>query len=143
MTERQKLTLSQKIAELQQLTKALRSLQKKIDRKQFLAEDFVRRAIERYLQLSIEATLDISDQIINEENLRKPTEYKDNILILGEQGILPKSFAARFSRAAGFRNILVHDYVRLDKEKVYEHFKKDVVDIEKFIKAVLIYLKKH
>lgn len=143
MTERQKLTLSQKIAELQQLTKTLRLLQKKINRKQFLAEDFIRRAIERYLQLAIEATLDISDQIINEENLRKPTEYKDNILILGEQGILPKNFAVRFSRAAGFRNILVHDYVRLDKEKVYEHFKKDAADIEKFIKAVLIYLKKH
>ena len=143
MTKRQKLTLVQKIAELQQLTKALRLLQKKIDRKRFLAEDFIRRAIERYLQLAIEATLDISDQIINEENLRKPAEYKDNILILGEQGILPKKFAVRFSLAAGFRNILVHDYVRLDKEKVYEHFKKDATDIEKFIKAVLVYLKKH
>lgn len=143
MTERQKLTFAQKIAELQQLTKALRSLQKKIDRKRFLAEDFIRRAIERYLQLAIEATLDISDQIINEENLRKPTEYKDNILILGEQGILPKSFAVRFSHAAGFRNILVHDYVRLDKEKVYEHFKKDAADIEKFTKFILLYLKKH
>ena len=35
----------------------------------------------------------------------------------------------------------MHDYVRLDKEKVYEHFKKDATDIEKFIKAVLVYLK--
>lgn len=143
MTERQKLTLVQKIAELQQFVKILRTLQKKINRKQFLSEDFVRRAVERYLQLAIEATLDISDQIINEEGLRKPKEYRDNILILGEQGILPKSFAVRFAHAAGFRNILVHDYVRLNKEKVYEHFKKDAVDIEKFIKAVLIYLKKH
>lgn len=143
MTQRQKLTLAQKIAGLQQFTKTLRALQKKIDRKQFLAEDFLRRAIERYLQLAIEATLDISDQIINEEGLRKPKEYRDNILILGENNILSKKFAERFSLAAGFRNILVHDYVRLDKEKVYEHFKKDAVDIEKFIKFVLIYLKKH
>lgn len=142
MTKRQKLTLVQKIAELQQFAKTLRALQKKIDRKQFLAEDFVRRAVERYLQLAIEAALDISDQIINEEGLRKPKEYRDNILILGEQGILPKSFSARFSLAAGFRNILVHDYVRLDKEKVYEHFKKDVVDMEQFTKFVLLYLKK-
>lgn len=102
----------------------------------------MRRAIERYLQLAIEASLDISDQIINEEGLRKPKEYRENILILGEQGILPKSFSARFSFAAGFRNILVHDYVRLDKEKVYEHFKKDAADIEKFAKFILLYLKR-
>lgn len=143
MTERQKLTLAQKITELQQFVKTLRVLQKKIDRKQFLAEDFIRRAVERYLQLAIEAALDISDQIINEEGLRKPKEYRENILILGEQGILPKGFSARFSLAAGFRNILVHDYVRLDKEKVYEHFKNDAADIEKFVKFVLLYLKNH
>lgn len=143
MTERQRLTFAQKIAELQQFVKSLRVLQKKIDRKQFLTEDFARRAIERYLQLAIEAALDISDQIINEEGLRKPKEYRDNILILGENGILPKKFANQFSCAAGFRNILVHDYVRLDKDKVYEHFKKDAADIEKFIKYILVYLKKH
>lgn len=40
----------------------------------------VRRIIERYLQLAIEAVLDISDQIINENALRKPEEYKDAIL---------------------------------------------------------------
>lgn len=143
MTERQKLTIAQKITELQQFAKTLRELQKKINRKQFLTEDFMRRAVERYLQLAIEAALDIADQIINEEGLRKPKEYRDNILILGEKGILSKKFADQFSYAAGFRNILVHDYVRLDKEKVYEHFKKDAADIEKFIKFVLVYLKKH
>lgn len=141
MTERQKLTLTERLDQLKQFIKALRTLQKTVNRKRFFSEEMVRRIIERYLQLALEAVLDIADQIINQEKFRKPKEYRDTILILGEEGILPKAFAYEFSGAAGFRNILVHDYVRLDNKKVYIHFKNDVRDIEKFIKYVLKYMR--
>lgn len=142
MTERQKLTLGDRIAQLQRFTKTLRGLQKMVDRKKFFSEETVRRMIERYLQLALEAVLDISDQVINQEKFRKPKEYRDNILILGEERILPKAFAHKFSPAAGFRNILVHDYVKLDNQKVYAHFRNDVNDIERFVRYILRYLKR-
>ncbi|PIQ77828.1 hypothetical protein COV82_02635 [Candidatus Peregrinibacteria bacterium CG11_big_fil_rev_8_21_14_0_20_46_8] len=141
MTERKKLTLAQKIQQLQGFTKALLDLQKKVHQKQFLSDEILRRGIERYLQLSLEAVLDISNTIINEESLEKPNEYKDAILILGQAGILPKKFAEKFAPAAGFRNILVHDYVQLDVKKVFAHFKQDAKDIEIFLKHILKYLK--
>lgn len=142
MTERQKLTLGERIAQLQQFVKALRRLQKMVDRKKFFSEESVRRMIERYLQLALEAVLDISDQVINQEKFRKPKEYRDNIFILGEEGILSKAFTYKFAPAAGFRNILVHDYVKLDNKKVYAHFRNDVKDIEQFIRYILKYLKR-
>lgn len=133
--------MAEKIAHLQKMVKSLRQLQKTVDKKKFFSEEMIRRVVERYLQLALEAVLDIADQVINEEKFKKPREYKDNILILGEEKILPKEFAFKFSGAAGFRNILVHDYVKLDNAKVYLHFKKDAGDIEKFLKYILKYLK--
>lgn len=126
-----------KLSKLEELVKSIKKLQNLVDRKKFLTDDIVRKAIERYLQLAIEATLDIADQIINEEGFRKPEDYKENIIILGENKILPKNFAYKFSAAAGFRNILVHDYIKLDNEKIFEHFKNDAKDIEKFMKYII------
>lgn len=132
-----RISIFTKLSKLEELIKAIKKLQKLVDRKKFLTDDIVRKAIERYLQLAIEAVLDISDQVINEKGYRKPEDYKDGILILAENKILPKKFAENFSKAAGFRNILVHDYVDLDQEKIYQHFKEDSGDIEKFMKYVI------
>lgn len=141
MTKKSKLTLSEKIARLKEFLHALKRLQKTVDHKKFFSEEMVRRTIERYLQLALEAAFDIANHIINEEGLRKPQEYRDSMDILAENKILPGSFAFRFSAAAGFRNILVHDYVKLNNEKVFVHFKKDSKDIETFLKYIVKYLR--
>lgn len=142
MTKRQKLTLAQKISQIQAFVKALKKLQKEVSRKKFFSEEMIRRLVERYLQLALEGVLDIAEQLIAEEGFTKPKEYRDAILILGECKVLPSSFAFHFAPAAGFRNILVHDYVKLDNAKVFEHFKKDSADIEKFLRYVAKFLRK-
>lgn len=138
-----KISLSAKIAKLQELIKKIRILQGRVDLKQFLTDDVVRSAVERYLQLALEAVLDIADQVIGEQDFRKPEDYKDNILILAENKVIPQAFAKRFALAAGFRNILVHDYLKLDYEKVYQHFKEDTRDLEQFLKYIARYLKEN
>ncbi len=37
---------------------------------------------------------------------------------------------------AGFRNILVHEYLEIDRRRVYQVLRDDLVDFERFIKAV-------
>ena len=37
---------------------------------------------------------------------------------------------------AGFRNILVHEYLEIDRHRVYRALRDDLGDFEKFIKAV-------
>lgn len=41
---------------------------------------------------------------------------------------------------AGFRNILVHDYLKIDREIVYEVILNNLKDIEKFIKVIVEYI---
>lgn len=41
---------------------------------------------------------------------------------------------------AGFRNILVHDYMRLDRGLVYEIINNNLKDIEEFIRIIIEYI---
>jgi len=102
----------------------------------------LRGAVKRYLHLSAECVIDIAEIMISELGLRKPEEYKESINILGEAGIIPDEFAYYFSPVAGFRNILVHEYAKIDLSEVHRHLHKDLGDFEKFSKYLIDYLNK-
>lgn len=71
-------------------------------------------ALERYLQLAIEACIDIAELIISDQRLPTPQTAREALELLGKHDILEKEFATSFADAAGFRNILIHDYLELD-----------------------------
>jgi uncharacterized protein YutE (UPF0331/DUF86 family) len=102
----------------------------------------LRGAVERYLHLAVESVLDIAEMMIAEFGLRKPEEYRECIDILGEVGILPDEFAYRFAPVAGFRNILVHEYARVDLAEVHRHLQNDLGDFEEYARHVAMYLEK-
>lgn len=102
----------------------------------------LRGAVERYLQLSAECVIDIAEIMIAELGLRKPEEYREAIDILGEAGILPDEFAYYFAPIAGFRNILVHEYARIDLREVHRHLQHDLTDFDKFIGYIIKYLRR-
>jgi uncharacterized protein YutE (UPF0331/DUF86 family) len=37
---------------------------------------------------------------------------------------------------AGFRNILVHEYLEIDRHRVYHMLERDLADFDRFIKAI-------
>lgn len=100
----------------------------------------LRGAIERYLHLSAECVIDIAEITISERELKKPEEYRESIEILGEAGIIPAEFAYNFAPIAGFRNILVHEYAKVDLEEVQRHLQEDLKDFEKFSKYIVDFL---
>lgn len=55
----------------------------------FKEDPLIHGSAERYLQLAIEALLDIGNHIIADRGLRKPDTYQEIFLILGEAKILP------------------------------------------------------
>jgi len=111
--------------------------------KQFKNDFTLRGAVERYFQLSIECIIDIGEILIANLRLKKPEDSKDVIDILGEAKIIPNKFAFYFGPVAGFRNILVHDYLDIDYKKVYEHLQNDLDDFDKFAKYIAKYLQKN
>jgi len=97
-------------------------------------------AIERFFQLAIEAVIDVTNLLNAEYRFRPAQDAKESIRILGEEGVLDEKFAENFSGVASFRNILVHQYLDIDYQKVADDL-NHLDDFEKFATQVARYLK--
>lgn len=115
--------LSERLARLEPLRN--RSLE------EFNADPYLKDIVERNLEVAAQCCIDICNRIIAMENLRKPTDYYEAFLILGEAEVLDVDFAKKLAPIARFRNILVHDYLKLDWELVYKNL-QGLEDLEQF-----------
>lgn len=130
-----------RLDELNEYSKILKELQQ-ASRSEFIADYHVYGLAERYLQLSIECLLDIGRLIITGLGLRKPNRHQEIVEILWEADVLSTDLASRLQGIAGFRNILVHNYLKINRGFVYENLQKGVVDLEDFSREVVEFLKK-
>ena len=86
--------------------------------------------------ISIQSAIDIANHIIADKGLRKPSTYRESFEILSEERLIPKVLSDRLSDLAGFRNILVHIYLRLDIDAVYEVLQRDLSALKEYERAV-------
>lgn len=101
-----------------------------------------RRACERLLQVSIESMIDICAIIVSGLRLGLPAEEDDLFDKLEQAGIISPLMAANLKKMRGFRNILVHEYGRINDELVYNMLKTQMNDFDEFKKEILNYINK-
>ncbi|MFO7986436.1 MAG: DUF86 domain-containing protein [Desulfatiglandaceae bacterium] len=127
--------ITRRIEKLREYVKYLRELGER-SKDRFVSDPFVYGNVERFLHLAIQSVLDIGSHIIAAKQLETPEEYQDIFRILGEQGILPEEFAKSLQPMAGLRNILVHDYLEVDREELYRIVTENLKDFEIFAKHI-------
>lgn len=91
---------------------------------EYLADRPRQKQVERCLQLAIECMLDIADHLIGEHCWRRPASGEEGLDVLAEVGVLPAAYRERIRGIGGFRNVLVHAYVRLDPRRVHAHLRR-------------------
>lgn len=96
-----------------------------------------RRACERLLQVSIECIIDICGLIVSGLRLGLPAEEDDLFEKLEQAGIISPSRKEALKGMKGFRNILVHEYGRIDDRMVYELLRTKLNDFESFKQEIL------
>jgi uncharacterized protein YutE (UPF0331/DUF86 family) len=69
----------------------------------------LRGAVERYLYLVAQATIDLAEAIIAFKELRKPTTLGETFRILHEKDIIGQALTEKMIQMTGFRNINAHD----------------------------------
>lgn len=99
-----------------------------------------RSVVERQFELAIQAVIDIANMLNAEFRFRPAEDAEESIVILGEAGVLDSSFAEEFAKVAGFRNVLVHDYLKIDYDLVAEKLNTRLGDFDRFAKEVAQYL---
>lgn len=110
------------------------------DVEDLMRDHTLRGAVERYIEVALECMIDIGEMIISKEKLKRPDTYRDVFLLLGEHGILPDDFAKDLAPAAGFRNVLVHMYAKIDIDRLYYYLENNLEDIERFGEYIAQYL---
>jgi len=130
--ERRLDALSERLARLQPLGDKFRT--------EFDQDPYLRDIVERNLEIAAQCCIDISHRIILLEGARKPVDYYDAILSMGELGVLPPDFPRNLAPLAGFRNILVHQYLSVDWDEVYRNLHR-MEDLERFAELVQRWLR--
>ena len=95
------------------------------------------RIVERTLQILIKTCIDIANHIISDGNMRLPDSYADTFLVLLENKFITKSLCTRMEKIVKFRNIVVHQYEKIDPAIVVSILKKNLSDFEKFKKSMI------
>ena len=107
---------------------------------EFLANPERYGSAERFLQLAIEALLDVGSHVIAELELGAIETYGDIPRILAENGYVDPELAKRWTRMIGFRNILVHEYLDVDRGIVYKVLQHQLGDLRALKQALSQFL---
>lgn len=79
------------------------------------AEDFLRQdAIAINLQRVCQLCIDLANLTIRKKKLGLPKGSADSFMLLVESGIIAEEMGNHLKGMVGFRNILVHQYTKLD-----------------------------
>jgi uncharacterized protein YutE (UPF0331/DUF86 family) len=130
-----------KVAELDSYLSELRQiLPKSFD--EYVRSIEKRRACERLLQIAVEAVIDICAMLVQGLRLGLPAEEDDVFEKLAQHGVLSQKMVETLRRMKGFRNILVHEYGRVDDRIVFDVAVNRLGDFEDFKREVLAALQK-
>jgi uncharacterized protein YutE (UPF0331/DUF86 family) len=101
-----------------------------------------KRACERLIQLSVEAVIDICALLVVGLRLGLPGEEDDLFERLLRHGAISDPMTAILRRMKGLRNLLVHEYGRINDELVFETVHGRLGDFDAFKDEVLAFLKR-
>jgi len=134
-------SVNQKLKKLEDSVKMLEEY-KKVSKKD-LTEDFtINGATIHYLVLGIEIVIDIGNHILVEAFQEHADSYEGIILKLGKTKVIPEDFAENNSNMAKFRNLLIHEYIKVDMGMVYDNLQKAPDIFCEFAKYYVKFLEK-
>lgn len=122
---------SRRLAALRGYLEKLRAFRATSER-EFLTSEAIHDLAERYLHLAMECVLDLANHFIADTGLSTPETNQDSFRRLEEAGAIPADLAARLRAWAGFRNVLVHEYLEIDHRIAWNAIQNELGDLEVF-----------
>jgi len=120
---------------LEQMNASLNKIKryKDISLDEFLSDDIIQDVVEYNLFIAINMMADIATHIVIDEQLGSVNSMGEAFEILCQKGYISKEDMSLYKNMIGFRNILSHEYVKINKELVYSIAKNNIKDFQKFI----------
>lgn len=129
-------------ARLRRLQQVVRRLRRYRDRgaDQLRTDEDLQWLVERGLHLGCEIVLDVGNHVLAGAFSRTPETYEQILDGLATEGVLGAGARAELKGLGGFRNVLVHDYLDIDPERVIaalasapERFEAFAVEVHRWL----------
>jgi uncharacterized protein YutE (UPF0331/DUF86 family) len=88
------------------------------------------------LQMVIQNCIDLAAHVVSEEGLGIAGSTDELFHLLEDRGIVSRELTERMVLAVGFRNVVVHEYTRVDLELVFRVCHDDLKDLEAFLRVL-------
>jgi len=110
---------------------------KDIKEEEIISNLSIRWIIERGILAGISIILDIGNHILASQYRIYPDTYEDVLKEMFSKGIISQEIYSKIKGMGSFRNILAHEYIKIDPKKVYQNYKKFLETIPEISKELL------
>ncbi len=107
-----------------------------VDLESFIKDIDRQESILFNIQTAVQNCIDIAAHIISEESFGVPGSTTEMLYILGKNGYLDNDLTQKMVKAVGFRNLIVHEYGKIELEQAYEIAQNDINDLNEYLKAI-------
>ena len=88
------------------------------------------------LQMAIQNCVDIAAHIVGEEGFGLPGSTNELFYLLETNGYLPPEITEKMTRAIGFRDLMVHEYAKIDTEQIYLIAHEHLDDLNDYLVSI-------
>jgi uncharacterized protein YutE (UPF0331/DUF86 family) len=102
----------------------------------FATDRTTREIVILNLFVALQETVSLATHWLADAGLDVPGSYREIFLALAERGNVPRDLAQRLASAAGFRNLVAHQYGVLDPARVHAMASRELGDLLDFCDVV-------
>jgi uncharacterized protein YutE (UPF0331/DUF86 family) len=113
------------------------NIQSRKSKEEFLVDLDAQDIVEYNLFQCVNHLIDLIQHIVVDDNLGFPESAYDAAEILHDKGIFSETDRNLSREMIGFRNIVGHDYISLNKEKIYEMLRNGPEDIKRILSVIV------
>ena len=102
-----------------------------------------KRACEKTFELACETVIDTCNSIIPQKGFGKSVDNKDSVDNLVKNAVISESLGDQLKDMIGFKNLLVHQYGRIDDHRAFNHLLNERKDFCEFIAVINEFIKEN
>ena len=125
-----------KLEQIEQYHSELKSKQQSLSRDDVLRDTTEQRAVERMFENAIQACSDLAKHVAATDFGFDGDTAKEAIRVLGREDIIDEETTETLVAAVGFRNVLAHEYGRVDYGEVYENLQTGLYVYDTFSRQI-------
>ncbi|KZN22655.1 hypothetical protein A4G99_19585 [Haladaptatus sp. R4] len=135
--------VSTKLEQIEQYHSELKEKQQSLTRTDLLTNTTEQRAVERMFENAIQACSDLAQHIATHDFDFTGVASKEAIRILGQEGVVDEQTMNTLVAAVGFRNVLAHEYGKVDYAEVYQTLQSGLEVYDAFSRQIAQWFQQH